>query len=59
MPHAALIAGRLAISNNGNKTIIDADGGLVVVRCTPQLLDLDAVPGAHVRHREVQDAQRR
>ena len=45
LPHAALITGRLDISNNGHKTIIDASGGssvsgLVAVRCTPQLLEL-------------------
>jgi hypothetical protein len=42
LPHAALISGRLDLSNNGNKAIIDATatGGPVAVRCTPQLLDL-------------------
>jgi len=38
IPHAALLAGRLSISNQGNKVIIDAGGGsaqsgLVAVRC--------------------------
>lgn len=32
-PHAAIIAGGFAIGNNGNKTIIDANGGIVGVRC--------------------------
>ena len=50
LPHAALITGRLDISNNGHKTIIDASGGssvsgLVAVRCTPQLLELKACLG--------------
>ncbi len=42
LPHAALISGRLDISNNGNKIIIDASGGAgpVAVRCTPQLIDV-------------------
>lgn len=40
LPRAALITGRLDISNLGQKTIIDATGGssasgLVAVRCTP------------------------
>lgn len=35
VPHAALIADRLLISDEGNKTLIDARGGLVAVRCTP------------------------
>jgi Tfp pilus assembly protein PilX len=36
IPHAALVTGRLEISNMGNKTIVDAgNGGLVAVRCTP------------------------
>lgn len=37
---AALITSRLEISNNGNKPLIGANGGLVAVRCTPGLLDL-------------------
>lgn len=47
LPHAALISGRLDISNNGNKVIIDASatGGPVEVRCTPQLLDLTPCVG--------------
>jgi hypothetical protein len=45
LPKAALITGRLDISNNGHKTIIDASGGtassgLIAVRCTPALLEL-------------------
>lgn len=45
LPKAALISGRLDISNNGNKVIIDASGGTaqsgqVAVRCTPVLLEL-------------------
>jgi Tfp pilus assembly protein PilX len=44
LPHAALISGRLDISNNGHKVIVDAYGGtsvsgLVAVRCTPALLE--------------------
>jgi hypothetical protein len=38
LPHAGLLTGRLDISNNGNKTIIDASaGGLVAVRCAPMV----------------------
>lgn len=42
LPKAALITGRLDISNNGHKTIIDASGGtsvsgVIAVRCTPAL----------------------
>jgi hypothetical protein len=40
MPEAALIAGRLTISNDGNKALVNANGGLFAVRCTPGLLDL-------------------
>ncbi len=44
IPHGALISGRLDISNNGNKIMVDgsAGGGLptVVVRCTPLLGEL-------------------
>jgi Tfp pilus assembly protein PilX len=40
VPHAALIAGSLSISNMGNKTIVDASSSgtqhLVMVRCVPQ-----------------------
>lgn len=44
LPRGALISGRIAISNNGHKVLIDAQGGsaqsgLVAVRCTPQLLE--------------------
>jgi Tfp pilus assembly protein PilX len=44
LPHAAIITGRLDISNNGNKVIIDASAGATVsgsvaVRCTPTLLE--------------------
>lgn len=44
LPRGTLITGRLDISNNGNKVIIDAQGGssesgLVAVRCTPVLLE--------------------
>jgi Tfp pilus assembly protein PilX len=40
IPHATILAGRLSISNLGNKTIIDSKGGSatagpVEVRCTP------------------------
>lgn len=35
LPHAALIAGSLAISNNGNKELIRSGGGQVSVRCDP------------------------
>jgi len=40
LPRAAVLSGRLDISNNGHKAIIDASGGssesgLVAVRCTP------------------------
>lgn len=45
VPRSAVLAGRLDLSNNGNKTIIDASkGGQVAVRCTPVLLE--AVPCA-------------
>jgi Tfp pilus assembly protein PilX len=42
LPRGALISGRLDISNNGKKPIIDAAGGstqsgLVAVRCIPQM----------------------
>jgi Tfp pilus assembly protein PilX len=41
LPHAALISGRLDISNMGHKPIIDAGGNNAVsVRCTPALLEL-------------------
>lgn len=44
LPHAALITGRLDISNVGNKTIIDASAGAgmptAVVRCVPALLEV-------------------
>jgi len=39
IPEAALIASRLDITNNGNKPLIGAGGGLVAVRCTPAELD--------------------
>jgi Tfp pilus assembly protein PilX len=47
LPHASLLTGRLTISNDGNKAIIDATagGGPVTVRCTPQLLDLTPCVG--------------
>lgn len=35
IPHGALIAGSLDISNNGNKELIHASGGPVAVRCDP------------------------
>lgn len=36
IPRAVLLAGRLEITNNGNKTMINAgNGGLVGVRCNP------------------------
>jgi hypothetical protein len=39
VPHAAIVAGKLTIENNGKHTepIIDANGGLVAVRCQWQL----------------------
>ncbi|MBA2350019.1 MAG: hypothetical protein H0V81_17220 [Solirubrobacterales bacterium] len=40
IPQAALIGGKVEITNEGNKTLIAANGGLLAVRCTPQLLDL-------------------
>jgi Tfp pilus assembly protein PilX/uncharacterized Zn-binding protein involved in type VI secretion len=42
LPHSALISGRLDISNNGNKTIIDGSASsnpAVAVRCVPALLE--------------------
>ena len=44
LPRGAVISGRLEISNNGHKVLIDAQGGssesgIVAVRCTPQLLE--------------------
>ena len=35
IPRAALITGRLDISNNGNKELLQSNGGLVAVRCDP------------------------
>ncbi len=44
IPHGAVLTGRLEITNMGNKPIVDASAGggatTVVVRCTPQLLEL-------------------
>jgi hypothetical protein len=40
VPNAALVAARLDITNDGNKPLIAADGGLMAVRCSPQLIDL-------------------
>lgn len=45
LPRGALISGRVDISNNGHKVLIDAQGGstqsgLVAVRCVPALLEL-------------------
>jgi Tfp pilus assembly protein PilX len=42
MPHAAVVAGKLEVSNNGNKTAIDTTGstganGFVGVRCAPYM----------------------
>ncbi|WP_354698126.1 hypothetical protein [Paraconexibacter sp. AEG42_29] len=52
IPHGALISGRLDISNNGNKIIIDAAAGggmpTAVVRCTPALLELSPCLGHRV-----------
>ncbi len=49
IPHAAIITGRLEISNMGNKYIIDASVGggtpTAVVRCTPVLLETTACLG--------------
>ena len=44
LPHVSLTAGRVSISNNGNKEIVDTQGaaaftGAVHVRCTPALLE--------------------
>ena len=44
LPHVSLTAGRVSISNNGNKLIINTQGsaafvGAVHVRCTPVLLE--------------------
>ncbi len=35
IPHVALLAGRLEISNSGNKEILKSNGGPVAVRCNP------------------------
>ncbi len=35
MPHVALLAGSLDITNNGNKELLRAGSGLVAVRCEP------------------------
>lgn len=52
IPHAALLTGRLEISNMGNKTIIDASAGggtpTATVRCTPALLELTPCLGQQV-----------
>jgi len=40
LPHAALIAGSLDITNNGNKELIRANNGLLAVRCTQGLLNI-------------------
>jgi len=46
LPHGALIAGSMEISNNGNKELIRANGGPVAVRCpTPSVLDLSICLG--------------
>lgn len=49
IPHAALITGRLDISNMGNKIIIDASAGsglpTAMVRCTPVLGELTSCLG--------------
>jgi len=46
LPHGALIAGSIEISNNGNKELIRANGGPVAVRCpTPTVLDLTVCLG--------------
>ena len=42
LPNAALITARLDITNKGNKSIIEASGGLVGVRCNP--LSTDTTP---------------
>lgn len=42
IPHGALIADRLTISNNGNKTLIAANGALVGVHC--MILASDSTP---------------
>lgn len=42
MPQAAVIAGRVTISNEGNKPLVDANGGLFAVRCVPD--QADAIP---------------
>jgi Tfp pilus assembly protein PilX len=51
MPHAAVITGRLTISNDGHKEIIDSRTGVsptVSVRCTPQLLELTPCLGHQI-----------
>ena len=50
LPRGALISGRLSISNQGHKALIDATGGssesgLVAVRCVPQLLEVQSCLG--------------
>ncbi len=55
IPHAALLAGRLSISNEGNKVIIDAGGGstesgLVAVRCDAVLGESVACKGHELGH---------
>lgn len=50
LPHAAVLAGRLAISNNGRKVLVDAQGesatnGGVDVRCVPTLGEAQACLG--------------
>jgi len=44
IPHGALIAGSMEISNNGNKELIRANNGPVAVRC---LLDLTSICLGH------------
>lgn len=52
LPHAAVITGRLTISNSGHKTIIDSRTGVsptVSVRCTPAPLELTPCLGHQIQ----------
>jgi hypothetical protein len=49
IPRAALISGRLEVTNNGNKVMINAGAGLVAVRCDP-LADQSATCLGHPRN---------
>jgi hypothetical protein len=43
--NSALLSGRLELSNNGNKVVIDDGTGRVLVRCTPALNEADPCLG--------------